>query len=103
MLRDHKVEIADHAPTGMKMAIANDYDVIFCDLMMPEMSGMAVYASVLRENPKAAERMVFITGGTFTEEARAFAAHHQAHCLFKPFDSSLVKGAVERLLLADTV
>jgi CheY-like chemotaxis protein len=99
MLRDHKVEIADHAPTGMKMAIGNDYDVIFCDLMMPEMSGMSVYASVLRENPRAAERMVFITGGTFTEEARAFAAHHAAHCLFKPFDSSLVKGAVERLLL----
>ncbi|MEY4509595.1 MAG: hypothetical protein RLZZ450_1717 [Pseudomonadota bacterium] len=103
MLRDHKVEIADHAPTGMNMAIANDYDVIFCDLMMPEMSGMAVYASVLRENPKAAERMVFITGGTFTEEARAFAAHHAAHCLFKPFDSSLVKGAVEKLLIADTL
>jgi PAS domain S-box-containing protein len=103
MLRDHRVEIADHAPTGMKMAIENHYDVIFCDLMMPEMSGMAVYASVLRENAKAAARMVFITGGTFTEEARAFAAHHAAHCLFKPFDSSLVKGAVERLLLADTM
>jgi signal transduction histidine kinase/BarA-like signal transduction histidine kinase len=103
MLRDHRVEIADHAPTGMKMAIENHYDVIFCDLMMPELSGMAVYASVLRENAKAAARMVFITGGTFTEEARAFAAHHAAHCLFKPFDSSLVKGAVERLLLADTM
>jgi signal transduction histidine kinase len=103
MLRDHRVEIADHAPTGMKMAIENNYDVIFCDLMMPEMSGMAVYASVLRENPNAAERMVFITGGTFTEEARAFAAHHAAHCLFKPFDSSLVKGTIERMLRAETL
>jgi CheY-like chemotaxis protein len=103
MLRDHRVEIADHAPTGMKMAIENNYDVIFCDLMMPEMSGMAVYASVLRENPSAAERMVFITGGTFTEEARAFAAHHAAHCLFKPFDSSLVKGTIERMLQAETL
>ncbi|MDB4989554.1 MAG: sensor hybrid histidine kinase [Myxococcaceae bacterium] len=98
MLRDHKVVLADHAPTGMRMAIENSYDVIFCDLMMPELSGMAVHAAVQRENPQAAARMVFITGGTFTEEARAFATHHAARCLFKPFDSSLVKGAVERLL-----
>ena len=98
MLRDHKVDIADHAPTGLKMALENPYDVIFCDLMMPELSGMAVHAAVLRQAPSVAERMVFITGGTFTEEARDFAAHHGARCLFKPFDSALVKGAIERLL-----
>jgi len=98
MLREHSVVLADHAPTGMRMAIENDYDVIFCDLMMPELSGMAVHAAVERANPQAASRMVFITGGTFTEEARTFAAQHAARCLFKPFDSSAVKGAVERLL-----
>jgi len=98
MLREHKVDIADHAPTGLKMALENGYDVIFCDLMMPELSGMAVHAAVERSSPQIAERMVFITGGTFTEEARDFAAHHAARCLFKPFDSSLVKGAIERLL-----
>jgi signal transduction histidine kinase len=101
MLREHKVELADHAPTGLRLAIENEYDVIFCDLMMPELSGMAVHAAVQRENPQAAERMVFITGGTFTEEARNFATHHAARCLFKPFDSALVKGAVERLLAAE--
>jgi signal transduction histidine kinase len=99
MLREHHVEIADHAPTGLKMALENPYDIIFCDLMMPELSGMAVHAAIERENPAVAERMVFITGGTFTEEARAFAAHHGARCLFKPFDSALVKGAVQRVLL----
>jgi len=102
MLREHRVEIADHAPTGMKMAIENHYDVIFCDLMMPELSGMAVYASVLRENPESAAKMVFITGGTFTEEARSFATFHAAHCLFKPFDGQLVKATVERMLHAST-
>ncbi|MDB4971862.1 MAG: sensor hybrid histidine kinase [Myxococcaceae bacterium] len=101
MLRDHKVSLADHAPTGMRMAIENSYDVIFCDLMMPELSGMAVHAAVARENPLAASRMVFITGGTFTEEARTFATTHAARCLFKPFDSTLVKGAVERLLASE--
>jgi CheY-like chemotaxis protein len=99
MLREHKVDIADHAPTGLKLALENQYDVIFCDLMMPELSGMAVHAAVEKEKPQVAERMVFITGGTFTEEARDFAAHYGARCLFKPFDATLVRGAIERLLL----
>jgi PAS domain S-box-containing protein len=102
MLRDHKVEIADHAPNGLALALSKPYDVIFCDLMMPELSGMAVHAAIAREKPEVAEKMVFITGGTFTEEARNFATHHGARCLFKPFDSTLVKAAVERLLIAQT-
>ncbi|MET0287243.1 MAG: ATP-binding protein, partial [Polyangiales bacterium] len=100
VLRDHKVEIADHAPSGLALALSKPYDVIFCDLMMPELSGMAVHAAVLREKPEVAERMVFITGGTFTEEARTFASDQGERCLFKPFDSALVKSAVERLLAA---
>jgi CheY-like chemotaxis protein len=92
------VEIADHAPTGLQMALERTYDVIFCDLMMPELSGMAVHDAVERSAPQVADRMVFVTGGTFTEEARSFAARHAARCLFKPFDTSLVKAAIERLL-----
>jgi PAS domain S-box-containing protein len=98
ILREHRVEIADHAPTGLQMALERTYDVIFCDLMMPELSGMAVHDAVERSAPQVADRMVFVTGGTFTEEARSFAARHAARCLFKPFDTSLVKAAIERLL-----
>jgi PAS domain S-box-containing protein len=98
ILREHRVEIADHAPTGLQMALERTYDVIFCDLMMPELSGMAVHDAVERNAPHVAERMVFVTGGTFTEEARTFAARHSGRCLFKPFDTSLVKAAIERML-----
>ncbi len=97
ILREHRVDIADHAPTGLQMALDNDYDIIFCDLMMPELSGMAVHHAVESQQPDTAERMVFVTGGTFTEEARDFASRHAARCLFKPFDTSLVKDAVARV------
>ena len=98
ILREHQVEIADHAPAGLSLALERDYDVIFCDLMMPELSGMAVFAEVERSRPASAERMLFITGGTFTEEARGFAARHAERCLFKPFDSALVKEAIARVM-----
>jgi hypothetical protein len=57
-----------------------------------------VHDAVEQTAPSVADRMVFVTGGTFTEEARLFAARHAARCLFKPFDTSQVKGAIERVL-----
>lgn len=98
ILRDHRVEIADHAPTGLKLALENRFDVIFCDLMMPDLTGMDVHEAVSRDCPNAAKRMVFVTGGTFTEEARLFAARFAARCLFKPFDTAQVKSAIVNLL-----
>ena len=98
ILRQHQVEIAEHATSGLHLVLQQDYDVIFCDLMMPDLSGMAVFAEVERVRPAAASRMVFITGGTFTEEARNFAARHAERCLFKPFDSALVKEAITRVM-----
>ncbi len=98
ILREHRVELADHAPTGLKLALEKRFDVIFCDLMMPDLTGMAVHDAVVETQPDTAERMVFVTGGTFTEEARSFAARHAGRCLFKPFDTTLVKGAVERIM-----
>ena len=38
------------------------------------------------------------TGGTFTDDARSFAARHATRCLFKPFDTSLVRNAIAHLL-----
>lgn len=98
ILRDHRVEISDHAPTGLKLALENRFDVIFCDLMMPDLTGMAVHDAVSRECPSAARRMVFVTGGTFTEEARLFAARFANRCLFKPFDTVQVKNAISTVL-----
>ena len=48
------------------------YDVILCDLMMPQITGMELHAEVLRLDPAQAARIVFLTGGAFTPSARDF-------------------------------
>ena len=85
-------------PRACKLALENRFDVIFCDLMMPDLTGMAVHEAVSQKCPSAAQRMIFVTGGTFTDEARSFAARHATRCLFKPFDTSLVRNAIAHLL-----
>ena len=48
------------------------FDVVLCDLQMPEMSGMELHAAVRRTLPGARDRFVFVTGGAFSGDARRF-------------------------------
>ncbi len=62
------------------------FDVIFCDLMMPEMDAPLLYEEIRRIAPAQAEQMVFVTGGAFTLRAREFLESVPNAQLGKPFD-----------------
>ncbi len=62
------------------------FDLVFCDLMMPGLSGMALYDELGRVSPEHQSRVVFLTGGAFTPEARAFLDQVPNLRLEKPFD-----------------
>jgi PAS domain S-box-containing protein len=62
------------------------FDVVLCDLMMPDVSGMDVYERVAERSPDLASHFVFVTGGAFTERSRAFVERVGAPVLEKPFD-----------------
>jgi CheY-like chemotaxis protein len=68
------------------MKRVNRVDVLFCDLMMPEMTGMDLHAEIVRVAPDQAERMVFLTGGAVTTRARDFVAAVPNPVIDKPFD-----------------
>jgi CheY-like chemotaxis protein len=82
-----------------RLAHDKDFDLILCDLMMPDMTGMAVYERIVHEYPTLAERLVFMTGGAFTDAARRFLELHPQASLEKPFEISRVE-ALLRLGLA---
>jgi CheY-like chemotaxis protein len=63
------------------------FDAIFCDLMMPDLSGMDVYERVRELKPELAARFVFVTGGAYTPRAREFLEKVPNGWLEKPFDS----------------
>ncbi len=67
------------------------FDLVLCDLMMPDIGGMAVYEEVLKTAPEIARRFAFMTGGAFTEHAREFLENYEGPHLEKPFDISQVE------------
>jgi len=90
-----EVEVATCPRAALERIAAGEwYDHILCDLMMPVMTGMQFEAEVARVAPEQAERMIFMTGGAFTEAAAAFAERHGARCLDKPLDPDLLRSAL---------
>jgi CheY-like chemotaxis protein len=84
---DFEVATAESGRQALELLGAEDrFDVVLCDLMMPEVSGMEVYERVAERWPRLATRFVFVTGGAFTERARAFVERVGAPVLEKPFE-----------------
>jgi signal transduction histidine kinase/ActR/RegA family two-component response regulator len=78
-----------------------DFDLILCDLQMPEMSGMDLYAKVKSLYPELADRFVFVTGGAFSAEARRFL-EQAVTCLSKPFRIEELLGIIEQKIAERT-
>jgi signal transduction histidine kinase len=66
------------------LAADPEFDSIVCDLMMPRVDGKSFYDAIVSENPKLAERIVFMSGGAFTPRLRKFAAAVRNPVLQKP-------------------
>jgi PAS domain S-box-containing protein len=87
MSEQHEVVIVTRAKEAARLlAVGEPFDLIFCDLMMPEMTGMDFYEAVRALPGQANDRIVFVTGGAFTAAARDFKARVPNTFLEKPFD-----------------
>jgi DNA-binding NarL/FixJ family response regulator len=62
--------------------------------MMPEVTGMDIYEELVQSKPDMSKRMLFMTGGAFTERARAFLESVPNRFLEKPFDLAQLESAV---------
>ncbi len=83
---EHEVLSLHEARRALARLESGDrFDLIFCDLMMPGMSGMELFGEISRVAPEQAERMVFITAGAFTPWSREFLRKVPNPCLEKPF------------------
>lgn len=94
------------AVTGAREALAlldagARFDVILCDLVMPEASGMDLHARLAQAHSEQARQVVFMTAGAFTPGSRAFVERsRQLRFLAKPIDLAELQAIIAERLAA---
>jgi signal transduction histidine kinase len=92
---EHEVVAAGGAKEALdRIGSGERFDVILCDLMMPQMTGMDLHAELSSVAQEQADRMVFLTGGAVTTRARDFLAQTDRPCIEKPFDAIRLRGMI---------
>ncbi len=95
-LRNHEVTVTSSGQDAVRLCVAGEFDLVLCDVMMPEVSGMDVFSQVRRTRPEVASRFVFMTGGAFTPSARAFLESVENEQIYKPFSLRDLRSLVAR-------
>jgi PAS domain S-box-containing protein len=96
---EHDVVAVTRAADALSLVLGEaHFDVILCDLMMPQMTGMDLHAEMAKLAPEQAAIMVFVTGGAFTQRARSFLDEVTNHRIEKPFDVQHLRAIVNGLV-----
>jgi PAS domain S-box-containing protein len=97
----HDVRVQPGARQALEALTADGgYDLVLCDLMMPGMTGMDLHQRLAATAPELAARFVFLTGGAFTSDARAFLDRVPNPMVEKPFDPAALRELVNKLVNA---
>jgi signal transduction histidine kinase/ActR/RegA family two-component response regulator len=101
VLRDH-YRVASESTVEQALArIAREtFDIVLCDLMMPDGGAERLCRELERSAPEVARRVILVTGGATSEAARRFLAGASQPLLEKPLDLSALAAAVDRLSAA---
>ena len=85
-LPEHDVTVVSNAGDAfIRFASNESFDIILCDLMMPQLGGRDVLERLEAEWPHLAPCLIFMTGGAFTPAARKFLKRARPRMLVKPF------------------
>jgi len=99
--REHDVVTAASGEEARELLTRDRrFDLVFCDLMMPKLSGMDLHAWLAQVDPPLAEQVVFLTGGAFTPGAAEYLAKTRNLRVEKPFETASLRRLTSELVLA---
>jgi two-component system response regulator HydG len=94
----HTVETADNGRVALGQVHERRYDLILCDLRLPELDGQDVYHLLKVEAPGMHQRVIFLTGDTLNPLSIEFLEQHNLLWLPKPCTAAQVRDVIQQAL-----
>jgi CheY-like chemotaxis protein len=92
LMRDgYQAEVTTNGQEALTACERQAYTQILCDLWMPILDGQGFYQALSHCQPQLCERVIFVTGDTFTPALQAFVEHTRAPVLTKPFTAGSLR------------
>lgn len=92
------VDVATSVDAALEHVRGVPYDLVVCDVCMPDGGGPAVYYAATTRRPDLTNRFLFITGNVDDPEPWRFLAKIRAHVLEKPFTGRALRHALIKVI-----
>ena len=93
----YEVETVSDGVKGIKKIMANDYSVILCDMVMPNLAGDMFYTAVERVKPHLCKRFLFMTGHRGDRKIDEFVRKVRGLILWKPFQAHVLMESIQAI------
>jgi PAS domain S-box-containing protein len=98
--RTHDITTASNGKEALTLLTQERFDLVLCDLLMPELSGIELWE---RLGPEQRATLVFMTGGSSSAETHTFLEEQRPPVLQKPFSTEALVCLLERRLGGPTL
>ena len=96
--RGFAVDVATDGQMAAQMLERSQYDVVLCDVQMPNLGGLALYDTLRRQQSDVLDRFVFISGDILNSELHTVSDSGDVPLLSKPFGAAKLDAVLEKVL-----
>jgi len=94
----YEVKVTTDGEEALQAFAETNFDLTVCDWRMPGLNGRQFYERLRDVNPKACERMIFVSGDVINAKMRQFLEKEKCASLSKPFTLSEFRSVIEATL-----
>ena len=96
--RGFLVDLAMNGQMAATLLERNQYDVVLCDVRMPNGGGLALYDDIRQKRCELLDRFVFISGDILNAQLHWLNESSQVPLLTKPFDASKLDDVLHQVV-----
>jgi PAS domain S-box-containing protein len=97
--RDHEVFLETCGKEALvRLDEGEAFDVVFCDVHLPDLSGIEIYEALIGRRPEVAQRLVFLTTDDTAHHSKRFLESIPNVSLSKPFATESLRALVRQHL-----